>query len=80
MFDQYGYQPAPTLADAIEELRPIYKSHFEYLSNDDITNAATRILIRDGICSNSPNDVKNSLALWQLYVNNFKKKLIDLGL
>ena len=53
MFDQYGYQPAPTLAEAIEDLRPIYKEHFPLLTEEVITQSATRILVRDGICSNN---------------------------
>ena len=83
MFDQYGYQPAPTLAEAIEELRPIYRDHFPLLSEVAITESATRILVRDGICSNNgPSGIGGggSLAEWYFYVNNFKKKLDDNGL
>ncbi len=83
MFDQYGYQPAPTLAEAIEELRPIYKQHFSLLTDQDITASATRMLVRDGICSNDgPSGIGGggSLAEWYIYVNNFKKKLHDNGL
>ena len=82
MFDQYGYQPAPTLAEAIEELRPIYREHFPLLTDQVITESATRILVRDGICSNSdPSRIGGggSLAEWIIYVNNFKKKLDDNG-
>ena len=83
MFDQYGYQPAPTLAEAIEDLRPIYREHFPLLTEEAITQSATRILVRDGICSNScPSGIGGggSLAEWYFYVNNFKKKLDDNGL
>jgi len=76
MFDQYGYQPAPTLAEAIEELRPIYKEHFPLLAQDVITESARKILIQDGICSNN-SEGGGSLAEWFIYVNNFKKKLDD---
>tara|TARA_B100000902_G_C26947623_1_gene734176 strand:+ start:365 stop:616 length:252 start_codon:yes stop_codon:yes gene_type:complete len=83
MFDQYGYQPAPTIAEAIEELRPIYREHFPRLSDEAITNSATRILVRDGICSNNgPSGIGGggSLALWMAYVHNFQKKLQENGL
>lgn len=83
MFDQYGYQPAPTIAEAIEELRPIYREHFPLLSKEAITNAATRILARDGICSNNgPSGIGGggSRALWIAYVHNFQKKLQENGL
>ena len=83
MFDQYGYQPAPTLAEAIEELRPIYREHFPLLTDQVITESATRMLVRDGICSNDgPSGIGGggSLAEWYIYVNNFKKKLHDNGL
>ena len=83
MFDQYGYQPAPTLTEAIEILRPIYQGHFPLLSEEAITNAATRILVRDGICSNNgPSGIGGggSLALWFAYLHNFQKKLQENGL
>jgi len=83
MFDQYGYQPAPTLAEAIEELRPIYREHFSLLTDQVITESATRMLVRDGICCNDgPSGIGGggSLAEWYIYVNNFKKKLDDNGL
>ena len=83
MFDQYGYQPAPTLTEAIEILRPIYQEHFPLLSEEAITNAATRILVRDGIFSNNgPSGIGGggSLALWFAYLHNFQKKLEENGL
>lgn len=83
MFDQYGYQPAPTLTEAIEDLRPIYQEHFPMLTDQVITESANRVLVRDGQITNDVSRgavVSGSLAMWMIYIHNFKKRLIDNGL